>query len=390
MIGPNRNTTYFDELESTDQEMLQEPNEYIGDILEKTPTQDTTCIYFQNINGRAWNQEGGRLLHESNAERNVSTEDTYMFHQETKRKKPNNYGRRIHIQRFNRDDEKAWKKWKMQTRASTDLRHHRLYQNPHARPPQTVKSDLVANSHNAARLIAQKFTKLHHNSSYLRSWTHSRCTYRKYTHGRDCQRSHPVFMLGDNKRSDDPSARCNKGTATLVSKICQTQEVLIASYTVGSKEVRLVYIQRGCKKLHSSRFLYTRSYTHCRDDRIWFCGIREFFRNFGFPKGHPQPHNQPRLLAKSLKLGSHRRRVTKGSKDYVIQRLTAQNLRHGTRAFSRSFVSPNVHPGSASNSERSWRPSILTSSGNKMNTNIVDDSCQPWVPGAKPGTKTAQ
>jgi hypothetical protein len=190
-------------------------------------------------------------------------------------------------------------------------------------------------------------------------------------------------MSGDSNRH-------NKGTATLVLKLNQTQEVLIVSYTVQSKEVRLPYIQRGCKKLHSLRSLYTGSYTYCCADWIWFCGTRGLLRSFVFPKGHPQQHNQMQLLAQSLELGYYRR-ITKGYKDYVIQLLKAMILGHGNRGFSRSSMPPNVHPGRASNSDRSWRTSNLTSSGNKPNTNSDDDnSRQPWVPGAQPGTKTAQ
>lgn len=60
MMITQGNTPVYDELESMEQEMLLGPSNHIGDILEETPNQDTTRIYFQNINGIAWNQEGGR------------------------------------------------------------------------------------------------------------------------------------------------------------------------------------------------------------------------------------------------------------------------------------------------------------------------------------------
>ena len=60
MIESHRTTSHFDELESLDQEIPQDPSDYIGDILDETPNEDTTRIYFQNINGISWNEEGGR------------------------------------------------------------------------------------------------------------------------------------------------------------------------------------------------------------------------------------------------------------------------------------------------------------------------------------------
>jgi len=60
MIESDRIDTYLDELESSTQPTTQEPNEHIGNILEETPNQDTTRIYFQNLNGLSWTQDGGR------------------------------------------------------------------------------------------------------------------------------------------------------------------------------------------------------------------------------------------------------------------------------------------------------------------------------------------
>lgn len=49
----------FDELEAM-VDGTMESSEFVGDILDENPNQDTTRIYIQNINGLCWNKEGGK------------------------------------------------------------------------------------------------------------------------------------------------------------------------------------------------------------------------------------------------------------------------------------------------------------------------------------------
>jgi hypothetical protein len=51
----------FDELESTlDIQVEPTGSEFIGDIMTEYPSQETTRIYFQNINGLRWDTEAGK------------------------------------------------------------------------------------------------------------------------------------------------------------------------------------------------------------------------------------------------------------------------------------------------------------------------------------------
>ena len=49
----------FDELEAM-VDGTMESSDFVGDILDENPSQDTTRIYIQNINGLCWNKDGGK------------------------------------------------------------------------------------------------------------------------------------------------------------------------------------------------------------------------------------------------------------------------------------------------------------------------------------------
>lgn len=49
----------YDELESM-VDGTMESSEFVGDIMEDTPDDNTTRVYIQNLNGLSWNREGGR------------------------------------------------------------------------------------------------------------------------------------------------------------------------------------------------------------------------------------------------------------------------------------------------------------------------------------------
>lgn len=49
----------FDELEAM-VDGTMESSDFVGDVLDESPSQDTIRIYVQNINGLSWNRDGGK------------------------------------------------------------------------------------------------------------------------------------------------------------------------------------------------------------------------------------------------------------------------------------------------------------------------------------------